>query len=316
MAGARTTALLAGTAGVVAMTLVNERRLAPLMAQPVHVPEPRQTVATASNSTRIAAAWRSQLGARRFPFAGATVALIITIAALVPATTAAYATWGRSAENAPGRAQAAASADEAASPLVVGMEGAHRSWDPGMAEMAYLFERRSSDQAFHDQLVFAGALFEQERGRQLAAGLDAIRAAQLREEEAASQAEAARQAEASRRAAKSRAPGYSGQNSVLGSGTRRSARITIYGCAGPGGGFCGNTSSGSPGHSGTAACSYDLALGTRLRIAGDPTGRVYACEDRGQLPATWIDVFFYDTSDGFAWASSLGTTSAEIEILN
>jgi hypothetical protein len=67
---------------------------------------------------------------------------------------------------------------------------------------------------------------------------------------------------------------------------------------------------------GAAACSSNLPMGTRLKIEGDPTGRVYECLDRGMLPATWIDVYFENTSDGIAWASNLGGTTANIEIVN
>jgi hypothetical protein len=67
---------------------------------------------------------------------------------------------------------------------------------------------------------------------------------------------------------------------------------------------------------GAAACSADLPFGTRVRIIGDPTGRVYECLDRGALAATWVDVFFYNTSDGIAWQSLLGGTVTDIEIVN
>ena len=67
---------------------------------------------------------------------------------------------------------------------------------------------------------------------------------------------------------------------------------------------------------GAAACSGDLPFGTKIRIQGDPTGRVYECLDRGALAATWIDVFFYDTRDGIAWQSLLGGTVTDIEIVN
>ena len=99
-------------------------------------------------------------------------------------------------------------------------------------------------------------------------------------------------------------------------GTVLRARITIYGCTGPGGGFCDNMASGGTAFQGAAACSNDLAFGTRLTIAGDQTGRVYECLDRGSLPPTWIDVYFGDTSDGLAWQSSLGGTVASIQIVN
>jgi hypothetical protein len=99
-------------------------------------------------------------------------------------------------------------------------------------------------------------------------------------------------------------------------GTVLTARITVYGCTGPGGGFCGNMSSGGQVFEGAAACSSDLPFGTRLTIAGDPTGRVYECLDRGALPATWVDVFFYNPSDGIAWQSIVGSTQVQVTIVN
>jgi len=107
-----------------------------------------------------------------------------------------------------------------------------------------------------------------------------------------------------------------GRASGLVAGTVLPARITIYGCVGPGGGFCGGMSSGHRVFEGAAACSTNLPFGTKLRIHGDPTGRVYECLDRGGLSTTWVDVFFYDTSQGMAWQSALGGTTANIEIVN
>ena len=99
-------------------------------------------------------------------------------------------------------------------------------------------------------------------------------------------------------------------------GTVVTARITIYGCQGRGGGFCGGMSSGLAVFEGAAACSGDLPFGTRFTIDGDPTGRTYECLDRGMLTSPWVDIFFYNTEDGFAWASQLGSTHASIRIVN
>jgi hypothetical protein len=104
--------------------------------------------------------------------------------------------------------------------------------------------------------------------------------------------------------------------SGLAAGTVLRARITIYGCTGPGGGFCNHMASGGVAFAGAAACSNDLQFGTRFTIDGDPTGRTYECLDRGELPATWIDVYFDDTSDGIAWQSTLGATTTDIHIVN
>jgi hypothetical protein len=38
--------------------------------------------------------------------------------------------------------------------------------------------------------------------------------------------------------------------------------------------------------------------------------------DRGHLASPWVDIFFYNTADGFAWASLLGGTHANITIVN
>ena len=99
-------------------------------------------------------------------------------------------------------------------------------------------------------------------------------------------------------------------------GTMLNARLTIYGCTGPGGGFCGGMASGVKVFEGAAACSSDLPFGTRFRIQSDPTGRVYECLDRGHLASTWVDVFFYNTSEGIHWASLLSGTRVTIEIVN
>jgi hypothetical protein len=104
--------------------------------------------------------------------------------------------------------------------------------------------------------------------------------------------------------------------SGLAVGTLLRARITIYGCQGPGGGFCHTMSCGGAPFAGAVACSDNLPFGTKLRIIGDPTGRTYECLDRGRLSPTWIDVYFENTADGMAWQSSLGTTLADIEIVN
>jgi hypothetical protein len=105
-------------------------------------------------------------------------------------------------------------------------------------------------------------------------------------------------------------------SSGYGPGTVLYARITIYGCVGRGGGFCGGMASGYTVFEGSAACSSDMKMGTKFTVQGDPTGRVYECMDRGHLASPWVDIFFYNTADGFAWASALGGTHANITIVN
>lgn len=80
--------------------------------------------------------------------------------------------------------------------------------------------------------------------------------------------------------------------------------ITFYDCAHQG--FCGKMANGRGVYEGAAACSYDLPLGTRFYIHGDPTARVYRCDDRGLLPNTWVDIFWYAPADGWDWQAVVG----------
>jgi hypothetical protein len=147
--------------------------------------------------------------------------------------------------------------------------------------------------------------------------LDMVSALQtLAAQEAARTAAATRSIAVGRTAARANPPQSMNATSGYAAGTVLRARITVYGCTGPGGGFCGNMASGIPVFEGAAACSRDLPFGTRLRIIGDPTGRIYECLDRGALGATWVDVFFHNTSEGIRWAGLLGGTRADIEIVN
>lgn len=92
----------------------------------------------------------------------------------------------------------------------------------------------------------------------------------------------------------------------LAAGTRiPGTTITFYACIGNG--FCGNMASGQPVFAGAAACSADLAFGTRFVIANDPSGRTFVCLDRGALSSPWVDVWFYDAADGYAWQSFVGS---------
>ncbi len=171
------------------------------------------------------------------------------------------------------------------------------------ARAAMTFEQAHSS-AFPSADALAGAIFAAAQERY---AWEVLRAMKQLDEQRQAQATAA--AAPARPSSLNRASGYA-------VGTILTARITIYGCVGPGGGFCNNMASGMPVFEGAAACSPDLPFGTKVRIQGDPTGRVYECLDRGALAATWIDVFFYDTQAGMAWQSLLGGTVAQIEIVN
>jgi len=97
------------------------------------------------------------------------------------------------------------------------------------------------------------------------------------------------------------APALAGGTRIVGS------TVTFYSCLNNG--FCGTMASGAEVFSGAAACSIDMPFGTRFVIASDPTGRVFTCLDRGALAPPWVDVWFYDDADGWAWQSIVGTRS-------
>jgi len=60
-------------------------------------------------------------------------------------------------------------------------------------------------------------------------------------------------------------------------------------------------------HPGAAACGSAFALGRRFTVVGDPTGRVYRCEDRGLGPALWVDIWFPTVEEGWAWIAQVGS---------
>lgn len=100
-------------------------------------------------------------------------------------------------------------------------------------------------------------------------------------------------------------PVWSG--SALAPGTRIPATVTFYACIDDG--FCEIMASGQAPFDGAAACSSDLPFGTRFVINSDPSGRAFVCLDRGALTPTWVDVWFYNAADGWAWQSGVGTYS-------
>ncbi len=65
------------------------------------------------------------------------------------------------------------------------------------------------------------------------------------------------------------------------------------------------------------ACGWELSIGTRFVILGDPTGRTYVCADRGlggeACGCLWVDVFWRDEAAGIAWLADVGDR-AEIEV--
>jgi hypothetical protein len=95
-------------------------------------------------------------------------------------------------------------------------------------------------------------------------------------------------------------------------GRLHDVNITFYDCLNDG--FCGVMYNGKRVYEGAAACSWNMPLGTTFRIQGDPTARIYSCDDRGLLSNTWVDVFFYDPADGWLWQATVGRYGT-IEIL-
>ncbi len=86
--------------------------------------------------------------------------------------------------------------------------------------------------------------------------------------------------------------------------------VTFYSCEG--GGFCGTMANGVQVYEGASACGYAWPLGTRFTLEGDPTERTYVCEDRGLGPWLWVDIFFWDEADGYAWQEVVGSSAASI----
>jgi hypothetical protein len=94
------------------------------------------------------------------------------------------------------------------------------------------------------------------------------------------------------------------KGSVFVKGLYLDANVTFYDCVRQG--FCEEMYNGSMVYEGAAACSWDLPLGTRFYIPGDPTNRIYVCEDRGRLEDTWVDIFWHHPSDGRKWQHEVG----------
>ena len=108
----------------------------------------------------------------------------------------------------------------------------------------------------------------------------------------------------------------------LSPGERIEATVSFYYCEqsegderpGDGGGFCGAMRDGTIVYPGAAACSYDY-LGQLFRIEGDPTERVYRCNDTGNaVLGLHRDIWFQSSDEGWLWAYRVGQR-AVIEIL-
>ncbi len=277
--------MVAGAAASVGLALANDRRLTPVFVEAA--PQPQPTVAPPPGGFAGLQDAARDFIARRFALATLIGVGILAIAASMPAMTA-FASSLRSP---------AAGPQAFGPPLHLrAAAGVSGNW-----EESYRLAAPPAGQL--GAVVVAGA---EERHQQ-----DVMKAMiAIADERAAAEERAAQHGRAAA------APYSANSASGLAPGTVIRARITIYGCTGPGGGFCNHMASGGSVFEGAAACSNNLPFGTKLKIAGDPTGRVYECLDRGSLAPTWINVYFEDTTDGMAWQSALGTTTADIEIVN
>jgi hypothetical protein len=279
--------MVVGTAAAVGLALVNDRRLTPVLveaapqAPPAFVPVAGAIAAPDIRSRDFLA--------RRLGIATLIGVAVLFVAASVPAITAVASSLQSSSTVAP-------------------------SYGPPVQLRAGSGVSGNWEQSYSDAVPDAGQV-----GAALLAGVseqrswDVLKAMHiLADQEAA----AAGDLDAAERVQSAAVPFTLNEGSGLAAGSAMRARITIYGCSGPGGGFCSHMSAGGVPFEGAAACSSNLPFGTRLTIDGDPTGRTYECLDRGALAATWIDVYFADTADGIAWQSALGSTVTDIHIVN
>lgn len=107
----------------------------------------------------------------------------------------------------------------------------------------------------------------------------------------------------------------------LAPGDRVVATVSFYYCAegsghaGDGGAWCGVMRDGTVVYPGAAACDYTY-LGQQFRIEGDPTGRVYTCNDTGgAVHGLHRDIWFRTNTEGWTWQREVGR-SVVIQIVN
>ena len=287
VSGARATMMVVGTAAAVGLALVNDRRLTPVLVEaapqtPLSVVPVTGTVAMPETSPRDAFA-------RRFGMATLIGVAVLFVAASIPAVTAMASNMRSSSTAAPAFGP----------PLQMrAAAGVSGNWE------------RSYSVAAPDAGQLGAALLA---GISEQRGWDVLKAMHILADQ---QAAAAGDMDAAARIHAAGVPFTLSEPSGLAAGTVLRARITIYGCQGPGGGFCNHMSAGGVPFEGAAACSSNLPFGTKITIDGDPTGRTYECLDRGALAATWIDVYFENTTDGIAWQSTLGSTVTDIHVVN
>lgn len=279
--------MVVGTAAAVGLALVNDRRPSPALVEAA--PTPKLALAPATGAIEAPSTGARDSLARRIGIATLAGVAVLFLAASLPALTAMASSM-----------RSSSSASPAYGPPVQLRSGAGVS---GNWEQSY-------NVAGPDAGSLGAALIA---GQSVQHQWDVMKAMRYIADQ---QAAAAGDAEAADRVRLAGVPFTLNHGSGLAIGSVMRARITIYGCNGPGGGFCNHMSAGGVPFEGAAACSSNLPFGTRLTIDGDPTGRTYECLDRGALTATWIDVYFENTADGIAWQSALGSTLTDVHIVN
>lgn len=284
--------MVVGTAAAVGLALVNDRSRTArtgLTALVEAAPPPTPAFASANGAIVGPDSSPRDFFARRLGIATLIGVAVLFFAASVPAITAFASSMGSSSSLAPSYGPPAELRAAA---------GVSGNWERSYGVAA-------PDAGQMGAALLAGAVEQH--------NWDVLRAMRIIADQ---QAAAAGDAEAAERISAAGIPFTLNQASGLAAGTALRARITIYGCTGPGGGFCNHMSAGGVPFEGAAACSSNLPFGTKLTIDGDPTGRTYECLDRGALAATWVDVYFDNTADGIAWQSALGATVTDIHIVN
>ena len=279
--------MVVGTAAAVGLALVNDRRLTPVLVEAA--PPPTPVLAPATGAIVGPDSSSPDSLARRLGIATLIGVAVLFFAATVPAITALASSSHASSSLAPSYGPPAELRAAA---------GVSGNWERSYSVAA-------PDAGQMGAALLAGVAEQQK--------WDVLKAMLIIADQ---QAAAAGDAAAAERIHAAGIPFTLSQASGLAAGTVLRARITIYGCNGPGGGFCNHMSSGGVPFEGAAACSSNLPFGTRLTIDGDPSGRTYECLDRGALAPTWVDVYFENTSDGIAWQSTLGSTLTDIQIVN
>jgi hypothetical protein len=290
MTGARAAVMVAGTATAVGVALMNDRRPRPVF---VEAAPPSRLSPSTTTPTRELPEVRGRLN-RTIALAAAITVVGILFAASVPAVTTVLSGGTPTQASVTAPVYGPPAELRASAGIAGNWERSLSATSPSATQLGGILMAAAEEQYRWDVLRAINTIAAEERAR----------------EQAQAQVAGARSVPAPA------APTTLNSVSGLVPGTVLTSRITIYGCTGPGGGFCGNMASGIRVFEGAAACSTNLPFGTKFTIAGDPTGRTYECLDRGALGATWVDVFFHDTSAGMAWQSSLGGTVRNITIVN